>query len=46
MGAFIEKKTGKVELLGRKELTTPVLTPELATNVSVSFPNIFCASLT
>ena len=35
MGAFIEKKTGKVELLGRKELTTPVLTSELATDVSL-----------
>lgn len=34
MGAFIEQKTGKVELRGRKEMTTPVLSPELATKVS------------
>jgi hypothetical protein len=33
LGAFIEKKSGNVELLGRKEMTAPVLTAELAAKV-------------
>jgi len=34
LGAFIERKSGNVDLVGRRAMTTPVLTPELAGEVS------------
>jgi hypothetical protein len=41
MGEFIEKITGDVKLLGRKAVTTPVLTLELARRVRVSIFPLF-----
>ncbi|KAF8957182.1 TLD-domain-containing protein [Flammula alnicola] len=38
IGAFIERKSGKVELVGRREASTPVLTAELAENLRPYMP--------
>ncbi|KAF9552225.1 hypothetical protein CPC08DRAFT_823007 [Agrocybe pediades] len=38
LGAFIEKKSGNVELVGRKAMTSPVLTPELAGEIRPHLP--------
>jgi hypothetical protein len=45
MGYFIERKTGDVNLLGRKVSTTPVLTPELAGLVRLFSSPFFSCSM-